>query len=137
MRGTTLAALSALVLFGCSARVMDGEKPRLRLSVDSRYSELPATLRFTAFIDGGRDDDPMLYCPDVLWNFQSVVYRDERDCEPYEPGRRIQRAYVAEHTFEREVAIDVEVRILQRGRTVLRAKAEIQVRRSAVTIVRP
>jgi hypothetical protein len=137
MRGTSFVAFIVLFFVGCSGRVLDGEKPRLRLSADSRYSDLPATVRFTAYIGGGRDDDPMLYCPDVLWNFQSVEYRDERDCEPYAPGRRIQRAYVAEHTFEREVAIDVEVRILQRGRTVLRATAEIQVRQSAITIVRP
>lgn len=135
--GWTRFALLGLLLSVCSTHRREGATAHIRLTAERRVSALPATVRFHAFIEGGRDDEPLLYCPDVVWNFQAAQFRDERDCEPYAPGARIQRAYVADHTFEREGVYDVEVRLLQRGRSVLSATVEIMVRRNAVTIRRP
>lgn len=133
---TTFVALVVLAL-GCAGRRFEERPPRVRLTAEAKHVfAFPATVQFHAFIDGGRNDDPELYCLDVVWDFQGVEYLDERDCDPYVPGSRIQRAFVAEKTFELEGHYEVEVRLLQRGRTVLTGRVEVVVRRNALIITK-
>lgn len=135
MRRTAFVSLVMLTL-GCAGRRFE-ERPRLRVTAEAKHVfALPATIQFHAFIDGGRNDDPTLYCPDVVWDFQGVEYLDKRDCDPHEPGSRIQRAFAGERTFELEGQYDVKVRLLQRGRTVLSGQVEILVRRNAVILTK-
>ena len=126
-----------LLSVACAAHSPSAGKARLRVTADAHISELPATIEFRAFIEGGRNDARGLYCLDVVWDFRHVQYRDERDCDPYEPGIRIQRAFTTEHTFEREGVYDVEITLLQRGRPVLSASVEVQVRESTVRVRQP
>lgn len=133
-RKAVLAGVISLTL-GCAGRRFEDRPPRLRVTAEAKHVfAFPATVHFHAFVDGGPHDNPELYCPDVVWDFQDVRYFDGRDCVPYEPGSRIQRAFSAEHTFELEGQYSITVRLVQRGRTVLTGQVEILIRRNALIL---
>ncbi len=121
--------LVAVAAPGSSFR-SNGKAAVLKLSASPRIGNVPAKIQFHAFIEGGRDDDPSLYCPDVEWDFQDAVFRDTRDCPEYEEGTRIQRAYETAHTFETVGVYQVEVRLIRRERVVLKGNIEVRVQKS-------
>lgn len=130
-RVTLLLSLLLLASTGSSHRSM-GKAAVLRLSASPRFGEVRAKIQFHANIEGGRDDDPSLYCPDVEWDFKDAFFRDTRDCPEYHEGTRIQRAYETSHIFETPGVYDVEVRLVRRERVVLKAKIEVTVRGSGL-----
>lgn len=135
----TALILSVLVLSTSTSTSGSGYRARskgksavLKLTASKRIADVPAKIRFLAYIKGGRDDDPSLYCPDVEWDFQHAVFRDTRDCPEYREGTRIQRAYEVEHTFEKEGVYRVEARLIRREQVVLRGHVEVTVRKTGL-----
>src|SRR3954453_10401248 len=75
------------------------KKPHLELRASPRFSFSPARVLLTAELVGGDEVDEY-NCPDIEWEWDDGSKRaDEWDCDPLDPGSRIERRYTAEHEF--------------------------------------
>ena len=118
MAKAVVALLAALALAtpglaGDDDKDEKGKKPGLYLRATPRFSFSPATILFTAELKGG-DDVEELYCPEVEWEWgdggKSV---SEGDCDPWEPGMKIDRRYTGRHEFQRAGRYQIRVSLIQ------------------------
>jgi hypothetical protein len=102
MSKAVLALLAVLTLAtpGLFGGDDEGERPEFHLRATPKFAFSPATILFTAELKGG-DDVEELYCPEVEWEWgdggRSVA---ESDCDPWEPGMKINRRYTERHVFQ-------------------------------------
>lgn len=105
-----------------------GDKPGLYLRATPRFSFSPATILFTAELKGG-DDVEELYCPEVEWEWgdggKSV---SEGDCDPWEPGMKIDRRYTGRHEYRRSGRYQVRVSLGHAGKRIMSQTLTIDVR---------
>lgn len=133
MRKALMALLAALVLAtsGLAGAKDDddkGKKPELRLRATPRFAFSPATILFTAELKGG-DDVEELYCPEVEWKWgdgsKSVT---EGDCDPWEPGAKIDRRYSGRHEYRRAGRYRVQVTLSKTGKKTLSTNMTMDIR---------
>ena len=105
-----------------------GDKPGLYLRATPRFSFSPATILFTAELKGG-DDVEELYCPEVEWEWgdggKSV---SEGDCDPWEPGMKIDRRYSKRHHYDRAGNYRVRVTLSKTGDKILSTTMTVTIR---------
>ena len=132
MRRALVAVLAALVLAttGLAGAGDDekGEKPQLRMRATPRFAFSPATILFTAELKGG-DDIEDLYCPEVEWDWgdgaKSVT---ESDCDPWEPGSKIDRRYTGRHEFRLAGQYRIQVTLSKTGKKILTSSMTVDIR---------
>jgi hypothetical protein len=104
------------------------KKPFLTLRAAPREGFSPLNVLFTAELKGGDDVEDM-YCPEVEWEWddggRSV---EESDCEPWEPGKPIQRRFTKDHVFRQSGAYEVRVTLLRLGKVVTTQTYRLNVR---------
>ena len=105
-----------------------GKKPGLYMRATPRFSFSPARILFTAELKGG-DDVEELYCPEVEWEWgdgsKSVT---EGDCDPWEPGMKIDRRYTGRHEFQRAGMYRVRITLSRSGSKISSQTMSITVR---------
>jgi hypothetical protein len=135
LRATIVTALSLLLVSPAAlSRAEDkdkpkkGKKPALMLRAAPREGFSPLTVLITAELKGG-DDVEELYCPEVEWEWddggRSV---QEADCEPWEPGKPIQRRFTNDHLFKESGGYDVRVSLLRLGKVLTTQTLRVTVR---------
>jgi hypothetical protein len=128
------AALALLVLLafasvGPAGNSDDGDKkPGLHLRATPLFAFAPASILFTAELKGG-DDVEELYCPEVEWDWgdggRSI---SEGDCDPWEPGMKIDRRYTGRHEYSSSGRYDVRVILSKADKTIMQQTLQITVR---------
>jgi hypothetical protein len=105
-----------------------GKKPGLRMRATPRFAFSPATILFTAELKGG-DDVEELYCPEVEWEWgdgaKSVT---ESDCDPWEPGTKIDRRYTGRHEYRLAGRYRVQVILSKTGKKILTTSMTVDIR---------
>ena len=133
MPKAVVALLAVLVLAvpglaGADDEDEKGKRPGLHLRATPRFSFSPATILFTAELKGG-DDVEELYCPEVEWEWgdggKSV---SEGDCDPWEPGMKIDRRYTGRHEYQRSGRYRIRVSLSRRGKRIISQSMTIDVR---------
>ena len=121
-------ALAAPGLAGDDDEDEKGKKPGLYLRATPQFSFSPANILFTAELRDG-DDVEELYCPEVEWEWgdgsKSV---SEGDCDPWEPGMKIDRRYTGRHEFQRAGRYQIRISLSRAGRRILSRTLTITVR---------
>lgn len=111
-----------------SEKPKKGKKPALTLRSAPREGFSPLNVLVTAELKGG-DDVEELYCPEVEWDWddggRSV---SESDCEPWEPGKAIQRRFTNDHLFKESGYYNVRVTLLRTGKVIMTQTLRITVR---------
>jgi hypothetical protein len=109
----------------------EGKRPELYLRATPKFAFSPANILFTAEFKGG-DDVEELYCPEVEWEWgdggRSVA---EGDCDPWEPGVKIDRRYTARHEFQRSGNYRVRVIFSKADKRIVQQSIQVQVRPGA------
>ncbi len=104
------------------------KKPKLTVRASPRHGFAPLDVLFTAELKGG-DDIERYYCPEFEWEWsdggKSVR---EGDCDPFEPGMKIERRFTARHTFRLQGNYKVKVRLRKAGRTLALTSVRVRVR---------
>jgi len=118
-------AVSAPSLAGGSPKA---KKPKLSLRALPRYGCSPLEVMFTAELKGG-DDLELYYCPELEWEWadggKSVR---EGDCDPYEPGTKIERRYTARHRYKHAGTYNVRVKLSKAGHKFAETSIKVTVR---------
>ena len=121
-------ALAAPGLAGDDDKDKKGKKPGLHLRATPKFSFSPASILFTAELKGG-DDVEELYCPEVEWDWgdggKSV---SEGDCDPWEPGMKIDRRYTGRHEYRRAGHYRIRVTLSRTGKKIVSQTLQIEVR---------
>ncbi|MBK5257588.1 MAG: hypothetical protein JJE39_16305 [Vicinamibacteria bacterium] len=95
----TLAFASSLA-FGPPASAKS-KKPSLGVRVSPRMAFSPVGVIATAELKGGEDSEEF-YCLAIEWDWDdgSKSLQDS-DCDPYQPGTKIDRRFSSEHYYSR------------------------------------
>jgi hypothetical protein len=135
LRATVVTVLSLLLVSPTTPsraeekeKPKKGKKPALTLRSAPREGFSPLTVLVTAELKGG-DDLEEYYCPEVEWDWddggRSV---EEPGCEPWEPGKAIQRRFTKDHLFKESGYYTVRVSLLRLGKVVSTQSLGITVR---------
>jgi hypothetical protein len=129
------AAVFVLALLAVPALAEDagttlkkGKRPGLELRSTPRFAFSPARILFTAELKGGEDVEE-LYCPEVEWEWgdggRSV---EEADCDPWQPGSRIDRRFSAGHNYPQAGAYTVKITLRKSGKSMAAQSLRVTVR---------
>lgn len=122
--GSTLISMSCSM---SSSRWSGGESPSMTLTARPRVGEIPLTVEFLATVQGGSDEEPLLYCADAEWDFGDAKHVDRQDCPPLEDGGvTIRRTYTTIHTYDRVGRYKVRLALLQGDKAVIIANTEVR-----------
>jgi hypothetical protein len=121
-------ALAAPGLAGDDDDKKKGKRPGLHIRATPQFSFSPASILFTAELKGG-DDVEELYCPEVEWEWgdggKSV---SEGDCDPWEPGMKIDRRYTGRHEYQRSGRYRIRVSLSRSGKRIVAQTITITVK---------
>jgi len=121
-------ALAAPGLAGDDDDKKKGKRPGLYIRATPQFSFSPANILFTAELKGG-DDVEELYCPEVEWEWgdggKSV---SEGDCDPWEPGMKIDRRYTGRHEYQRSGRYRIRVSLSRSGKRIVAQTITITVK---------
>jgi len=121
-------ALAAPGLAGDDDDKKKGKRPGLYIRATPQFSFSPASILFTAELKGG-DDVEELYCPEVEWEWgdggKSV---SEGDCDPWEPGMKIDRRYTGRHEYQRSGRYRIRVSLSRSGKRIVAQTITITVK---------
>lgn len=130
---TATAVLAVLALAAPAALASNkGEskpkRPRLDLRISPRMAFSPATVLVTAELVGG-DDSEEFSCPEIEWEWddggKSVA---EADCEPWQPGKAMERRFTAEHLYKRAGIYNIKLTLRKANRSLAVAQTKLTVR---------
>lgn len=126
--GTFLAILLLLSAVAGWAKDDKPKKPRLELRAAPRMAQSPASIYFTAELQGG-DDVEEFHCPSLEWDWDDGARSThEADCAPFEPGTAIERRFTAEHVFSHEGLYQVKVTLRRADRVIASSRVQVTVR---------
>lgn len=108
----------------------NGKKPELLIRASPTIAFAPATVRFTASLQGGDDDYEEYYCPSIEWDWDDeTVSESTPDCNPYESGRsRITRQFTASHRFQAGGYYEVRFKLKQNKKVLTNASVRVHIR---------
>src|SRR5262245_57903848 len=104
------------------------KRPALDLRISPRFAFSPAEILFTAELTGG-DDSEQYHCPEIEWEWndggKSVT---EADCDPYEPGMKMERRFTATHLYKNAGSYLVKVTLSKASRTIATQSVRVTIR---------
>jgi hypothetical protein len=104
------------------------KKPKLALRAAPRMAASPASIYFTAELQGG-DDLEEFYCPELEWEWDDGARSShESDCEPWKPDSTIERRFTAEHVFAEQGTYNVKVTLRRAERVVASTRVTVNIR---------
>jgi hypothetical protein len=72
----------------------------------------PRAIHFTVEVIGGPDNNPAIYCKDIVWTFgDGQVVTESMECIPWTQETKIDRTLEFDHVFDHPGKYDVTVRI--------------------------
>jgi hypothetical protein len=105
-----------------------GKKPALELRMTPRFSFSPVNILFTAELTGGEDSEEF-HCPELEWVWDDGGKSGgESDCDPYEPGAKIERRFTASHLYKTAGIYMVRVTLRKANRTIAAQSVKVTVR---------
>jgi hypothetical protein len=114
-----LLALTAAIglIFGVQASAKP-KRPSLGVRVSPRMAFSPVGIIAVAELTGGEDSEDF-YCLAIEWDWGdgSKSYQDS-DCEPYEPGMKIERRFTSEHYYSRAGNYNIRAALKTQERVV-------------------
>lgn len=120
-------AIASGLIFGVPASAKT-KRPTLGVRVSPRMAFSPVGVIAMAELTGGEDSEAF-YCLAIEWDWDdgSKSLQDS-DCEPYEPGTKIERRFSSEHYYSRAGSYNI--------RAALRAQDKIVAANAFRLIVR-
>jgi hypothetical protein len=104
------------------------KKPKLTLRAAPRMAASPASVFFTAELQGG-DDIEEFHCPALEWDWDDgTKSTHESDCEPFAPGTEIARRFSSQHTFAEQGTYNVKVTLKRADRMIASTRVTVNVR---------
>ena len=122
-----------LLLLGGAAPGGAGEdakpkKPKLNLRAAPRMAASPASIFFTAELQGG-DDLEDFHCPALEWEWDDGAKSShESDCDPFKPGTKVERRFTAEHVFAQQGTYNVKVSLRRADRVIASTRVTVNIR---------
>lgn len=137
MRHLAAALLAGIVSLGANPQQEEetSRKPRLVLDGPQAQTLSPGlaakrmgkVFPFTARLEGDLEDPEDFYCLDQIWEWgDGTESVQETDCDPYEPGAKIERDFAGKHAYSYG-RFTVALRLVKRDETVIRGTLEIGV----------
>ena len=131
-----LAILTSLALAAPIAIAQDGtpaKKPRLDLRATPRVAFSPVRVHVTAVLVGG-DPTPEYHCPTLEWDWDdgSKSLQDS-DCDPYEPGTKIDRRFSSEHYYSRAGSYNIRAALRAQDKVIAANAFRLVVRQGIPT----
>lgn len=104
------------------------KKPSLEVRITPRFSFSPVNILFTAELTGGEDSEEF-HCPEVEWEWDDGGKSGgESDCDPYEPGAKIERRFTATHLYKTSGIYIAKVTIRKASKTIAAQTIKVTVR---------
>ena len=104
------------------------KKPSLEVRITPRFSFSPVNILFTAELTGGEDSEEF-HCPEVEWEWDDGGKSGgESDCDPYEPGAKIERRFTANHLYKTSGIYVAKVTMRKAGKTIAAQTIKVTVR---------
>src|SRR5689334_19063705 len=104
------------------------KKPKLELRAAPRMASSPASVFFTAELQGGADIEEF-HCPTLEWDWDDGAHSThEADCPPFQAGTPIERRFTAEHVFSHEGLYEVKVTMRRADRVIAASHVQVTVR---------
>jgi len=104
------------------------KKPSLEVRITPRFSFSPVNILFTAELTGGEDSEEF-HCPEVEWEWDDGGKSGgESDCDPYEPGAKIERRFTANHLYKTSGIYVAKVTMRKAGKTIASQTIKVTVR---------
>jgi hypothetical protein len=129
--GPWLLAALGLVLFSAPTPSASGEKPKrpkLVVRAAPRMASSPASILFTAELQGG-DDLEDFHCPALEWDWDDGARSThEADCAPFTAGTVLERRFTAEHLFSHQGTYEVKVTMRRATRVVASSRVTVIIR---------
>ena len=94
------------------------KRPSLGVRVSPRMAFSPVGVIATAELTGGEDSEDF-YCLAIEWDWDdgSKSLQDS-DCEPYEPGMKIERRFTSEHYYARAGNFNIRAALKTQDRVI-------------------
>ena len=104
------------------------KKPSLEVRITPRFSFSPVNILFTAELTGGEDSEEF-HCPELEWEWDDGGKSGgESDCDPYEPGAKIERRFTATHLYKTSGIYVAKVTMKKAGKTIAAQTIKVTVR---------
>jgi len=120
------------LIFGVPASAKP-KKPTLGVRVSPRMAFSPVSVLAIAELTGGEDTEDF-YCLAIEWDWDdgSKSLQDS-DCEPFEPGMKIDRRFSSEHYYSRAGNYNIRAALKAQEKTVAANSFRLLVRQGVPT----
>ena len=110
-------AIASGLIFGVPASAKP-KRPTLGVRVSPRMAFSPVGVLAMAELTGGEDSEDF-YCLAIEWDWDdgSKSLQDS-DCEPYEPGTKIERRFSSEHYYSRAGSYNIRAALKSQDKVV-------------------
>jgi hypothetical protein len=129
--GGVVSALVLALAVGAGPRAEGGEKPKkpkLALRAAPRMAASPASIYFTAELQGGEDSEEF-HCPAIEWDWDDGTKSEhEADCEPFGADTEITRRFTATHVFSEQGTYNVKVAMKRADRVIASTRITVNIR---------
>ena len=120
-RKSSTSILAIAILIGLTFGVPASAKPKrptLGVRVSPRMAFSPVGVIAMAELTGGEDSEDF-YCLAIEWDWDdgSKSLQDS-DCEPFEPGTKIERHFTSEHYYSRAGSYNIRARLKAQDRVI-------------------
>ncbi len=126
-------ALAAGFTLGASGSAPKPKRPTLGVRVSPRMGFSPIGVIAMAELTGGEDSEDF-YCLAIEWDWDdgSKSLQDS-DCEPYQPGTKIERRFSSEHYYTRAGIYNIRAALKAQEKTVATNAYRLTVRQGVPT----
>jgi len=94
------------------------KRPTLGVRVSPRMAFSPVDIIAIAELTGGEDSEDF-YCLAIEWDWgDGNKSLEDSDCDPYEPGTKIERRFSAEHHYPSGVIYNIRASLLAQEKVI-------------------
>jgi len=124
--------IASSLMFGVPASAKP-KKPTLGVRVSPRLAFSPVNVLAIAELTGGEDSEAF-YCLAIEWDWDdgSKSLQDS-DCEPFEPGMKIDRRFSSEHYYSRAGSYNIKAALKTQDKVVASNSYRLLVRQGLPT----
>ncbi len=126
-------ALAGGLSLGASASAPKPKRPTLGVRVSPRMGFSPIEVIAMAELTGGEDSEDF-YCLAIEWDWDdgSKSLQDS-DCEPYQPGTKIERRFSSEHYYSRAGLYNIRAALKAQDKVIATNAYRLTVRQGIPT----